>query len=62
MLKGNFRKYFKKVLEKVNQKNNLREPVVNFEIWGNHGEFRNLGEPVGQVWGSQSERATERRL
>ena len=42
---------FKKVLEKATQKHNLGEPLVNFEIWGNHRKFRSLGEPMGRAWG-----------
>ena len=50
-LKGNFRKYFKMVLEKVTQKNNTGESPVDFEILENHCKFLNLGEPVGPKMG-----------
>ena len=30
----------------------MGEPLVNFEIGGNHGKFWNLGEPAGRTWGN----------
>ena len=52
----------KNVLEKVTKQSIMEEPLAKFEVWGNHGKFRNLGEPVGRAWGNQSGQVTERHL